>query len=266
MRKRGEKTGVFYDKKGQITIFIIIAVVIVAIGVLVYIFYPQISSTLSGQQQDPASFIQSCMEGQIKDAVDKVSMQGGSMNPEPYILYQNEKIQYLCYAEGYYQLCGVQKPLLEKQIERELKNATENEAKNCFNEMKSSFEQRGYTVTMREGDISVNLLPGKILSTYNYTVTLERTETQRYESFNVILDNNLYELAGIANSIIDGESTYGDTEKSLYTDMYHNITIEKMKPEYGTKVYIITDSGTGNKFQFASRSLVVPPGYGTSVV
>lgn len=49
-------------------------------------------------------------------------------------------------------------------------------------------------------------------------------------------------------------------------DLYHNLKIEKRKPDYGTSVYILTDKDTANKFQFASRSLVFPPGYGTEVV
>jgi hypothetical protein len=128
--------------------------------------------------------------------------------------------------------------------------------------MKSSFEKRGYDVTIKEGDISVKLLPQKIVSIFNYTATMEKTETKRYESFNIILDNNLYELVEIADSIVDWESTYGDADSMFYMSLYHNLKVEKRKPEYGTTVYILTERDTGIKFQFASRSVVFPPGYG----
>lgn len=276
MRKRGENLGFFYDKeeqffpeknrKGQITIFIIIAIVIVAVGVLIYLFYPQISTTLGGQEQDPNSFIQSCIEDEIKSNVDLVSSQGGSLDPKPYILYQDEKIQYLCYTGEYYKTCVVQKPLLKRQIEREIKNGIEEEVKNCFNELKSSFEGRGYDVSVKEGQVKVELLPGWVVSTFNYSVTLTKTETKRYEPFSVRVNNNIYELASIADSIVDLESIYGDASKDLYMDLYHNLKIEKRIPEYGTTVYILTDRDTENKFQFASRSLVSPPGYGYDIV
>ena len=179
---------VLYDKKGQLAIFIIIAVIIIALGILVYIFYPQISSTLGIAEQDPNLFIQTCMEDEIKSNIERLSLQGGFLNPSHYILYMDEKIQYLCYTENYYNTCVVQKPFLKKQIESELKKEIEDEARVCFDEMKSSFEKRGYDVTIKEGDISVKLLPQKIVSIFNYTATMEKTETKRYESFNIILE------------------------------------------------------------------------------
>lgn len=265
--KRGSRNiGFFSDKRGQITIFIIIAVVIVALAALTYFFYPQISKTLGGEEQDANSFIRTCIIDEIESNIETISLQGGSLDPAPYILYEDEQIQYLCYTESYYDTCVVQKPLLEKQIEKELENGIKDEVKNCFNELKTSFEGRGYSVSMREGDINVDLLPGKVLSTFNYSVTMTKTETQEYKSFNIAVNNNLYELISIANNIIDWESTYGDADSSLYMDLYHNLKVEKRSPEYGTTVYILTNRDTGNVFEFALRSRVIPPGYGIQAV
>jgi flagellar basal body-associated protein FliL len=50
------------SKSGQVTIFIIIAIIIVAAGLLIYSFYPQIKTSFGTQQQNPPSFIQSCIE------------------------------------------------------------------------------------------------------------------------------------------------------------------------------------------------------------
>src|SRR3990172_10717990 len=142
MGKRGENSRFFYNKSGQVTIFIIIAVVIVAIGIAVYFLYPQISSTLGGEQ-DPNAFIQTCMEDEIQDNVDMVSSQGGSLDPELFILYQDERIEYLCYTEKYApSLCVVQRPLLDNSIESEIKNGIEPEVKDCFSQLQSNFESR----------------------------------------------------------------------------------------------------------------------------
>ena len=267
MKERGRNSRFFSDKRGQVTLFVIIAIVIVALGILIYVFYPKISSVFGGgQEQNPNEFIQNCMEDDLADKIKNVSVQGGSINPEFYILYQDEKIQYLCYTEEYYKTCVVQKPLLTKQIEKEIENAIAPKVKTCFNELKTSFEERNYEVNIIEGAVGIALMPKKVVSTFNYSVTLTKTDAKKYDSFNVVVNNNLYELVGIANSIIDWESTYGDTDTNLYMDLYHNLKIEKRKPDYGTSVYILTDKDTANKFQFASRSLVFPPGYGTEVV
>jgi hypothetical protein len=73
-------------------------------------------------------------------------------------------------------------------------------------------------------------------------------------------------LTSIANSILNLETTYCDSETTLYMALYHNLKVEKILRDSGTKVYIITDRDTGNKFQFASRSQVWPAGYAKPTV
>ena len=81
-----------------------------------------------------------------------------------------------------------------------------------------------------------------------------------------MLNNNLYELVSITNSILNWESKYGDAETTVYMNYYHDLKVEKMKQSEGTTVYILTDKNNENKFQFASRSVAWPPGYGVSQV
>ena len=88
-----------------------------------------------------------------------------------------------------------------------------------------------------------------------------RRHTRGVQSFNVILNNNLYELIGIANSIVEWETTLGNADTSTYMTYYNDLKVEKKVKSEGTKIYIITDRNTGNKFQFASRSQVLPAGY-----
>mgnify|MGYP001618039170 FL=1 len=262
MKKGGGNASFFRDKTGQITIFIIVAIVIVAMAVLIYVFYPQISSTLGVGEQDPNAFIQTCMEDEIKSTVETISLQGGSLEPESYFTYNNIPIQYLCYINEANKLCVVQQPLLKQHIESEMKAGIEPVARNCFDELKTSFEGRNYDVIMREGDINVELLPQRIVSTFNYTVTLERAgETKRYESFNVVLNNNLYELESIGKSIIEWEATVGKADPRTYMSYYPNLKVEKNVRDDGTNIYILTDRSTGDKFQFAIRSLVSAPGF-----
>jgi len=261
MKREAEKELFFYNKTGQVTLFIIIAIVIVAAGVLVYVFYPQISSTLGVGEQDPNSFIQNCVEDTIEDTVELVSMQGGSFEPENFFTYNDVKIEYLCYTEENYKTCVIQQPLLRQHVESEIKTEIEPTVRNCFNELKSSFEDRGYDVTMREGDVNVKLLPERIISTFNYTVTLTRTETQRYESFSVVLNNNLYELINIANSILEWEATYGDADPRGYMTYYPNLKVDKNLRDDGTRIYTLSNRDSGDKFQFSTKSVVFPPGY-----
>ena len=66
----------------------------------------------------------------------------------------------------------------------------------------------------------------------------------------------------MANSILNWEATYGKVETTLYMNYYRWLKIEYDLKSDGTTIYILTNRDKGNKFQFASRSVVWPPGYG----
>jgi len=253
----------FYKKnrKGQVTIFIIIAIIIVAAGVLIYSFYPQIKSTLSNQEVTPESYIQNCLEEEMLNAVDKLSVQGGTITPENYILYDDTKVEYLCYTSEYYKPCVVQQPMLKNHIEREIKNEIDEEINACFSSMKESYEKKGYAVDLKSGQKKIELLPKRIVATFNYSLTLTKgSDTKSHNSFSVVMNNNLYELTSIASSIVESESEYGDAETTVYMMYYHDLKVEKDLQSSGEKIYILTDRNTENKFQFASRAQAWPAG------
>ena len=153
--------------------------------------------------------------------------------------------------------------MLKEHIESEIKNEIKEEVSTCFNSMKESYQKKGYNVNLKKGETGVELLPKRIVATFYYSFTLTKGEdSEKYDSFRVVLNNNLYELVSIANSILEWETTYGDAETTVYMNYYHDLKVEKKKQSDGTTIYILTDINTGNKFQFASRSVAWPPGYG----
>jgi len=93
-------------------------------------------------------------------------------------------------------------------------------------------------------------------------LTLTKGDSENYEIFRIIVDSDLYELTGIARSIIAWEAAYGDVETTTYMNYYHNLKIEKLNQMEGSTIYILTNRDTKEVFQFASRSVAWPPGYG----
>jgi hypothetical protein len=153
---------------------------------------------------------------------------------------------------------------LKTHIEEEIQREIEDTVTDCFAELRGDYEARGYTATLEGSETRVELLPSRIVASFDYNLTAKKQETERYEDFNVILNNNLYELVGIVSSIVDYESEYRDADTSFYMTLYPEIKAEKVQSnsDEGTKIYILTDRERGNKFQFASRSGVIPSGYG----
>ncbi|MBI2043425.1 hypothetical protein HYT25_03485 [Candidatus Pacearchaeota archaeon] len=249
------------DNRGQLTIFVIAAIVIVGIIGMIYFFFPSVLVNLGVVSGNPSAFMQDCIEEEIQNNVETISLQGGSLEPENFILYKDQKIEYLCYNGNYYLPCVMQQPLLKQHIESEIERGIKNQEDVCFENLKDSFERRGFDISLSEGETFVELLPKKISVTFEKEITLTQgDESQRFEKINVVLNNNLYELTSIADSILNWEARYGDSETTLYMGYYHDLKVEKLKQSDGSTIYILTDRNKGNKFQFASRSVAWPPG------
>jgi len=251
------------EKRGQVTIFIILAIVIVAVGVLVYLFYPKIQSSFSLNTDDPSTYLRNCIRGDLEGVVNDVSLRGGNLNPGDYFLYDDEKISYLCYTNQNYRPCVMQYPLLEQHISEEIKiNIIEN-VDSCFDGLKENFENKGYEVKLKKGETIVELLPKRVIVKFEHELSLKKGENVlRYggndnRMISVALNNNLYELISITNSILNFEATDGDAEVITYMDYYRDLKVEKKKQSEGTTIYVLTDKNNGNKFQFASRSYVL---------
>jgi len=255
------------DKRGQVTLFIIIGIVIVALAVLIFLFFPKIQSALGFGEESPSQFLQKCIEDSITESIETLSLQGGSIEPVSYFMHQGERLEYLCYTSEYYLPCIMQRPLLKHHIESEIENNIEEEVSACMIDLKDSFRGKGYSVQGADEGFEVELLPEVVVVTFDSSINLNKgDESLNYDSIRVVVDNNLYELVSITTSIINWEATYGDSETTTYMNYYHDLKVEKLKQGEGTTVYILSNRDSGEKFQFASRSVVFPPGYGASEI
>ncbi|MBW6442433.1 hypothetical protein K0A97_01460 [Patescibacteria group bacterium] len=249
------------NKRGQVTIFIIIAILLILAVLLLYFlgFGPEIIAP--SDETNPQMFIKNCLEDKLTDTIRAVSLRGGSVNPERYFNYNDIPIGYLCYTNEYEQRCVEQIPLLRAHIQEEIENEIQEDVIVCFNSLKESYESRNYEVQLNSGRTVVEILPNRIITRLNYVLTLKKGQTDRYDSFTIPLSNNLYELIVISQDIIEEEILDGNSNVISLMFLNQGFEIEKNLRDDGTKIYIISEMDTENKFQFASRSLVIPPGY-----
>ena len=250
-----------HNKRGQIAIFVIVAIIIVAI-ILLLIFYPKLPSLTQGADVSPVPFLKSCIEPDLKTEMSRLSNNGGYANPDAFLQYQGEKIEYLCYTSENYKTCIVQQPLIKEHFERELDSLLKGKVNACLQSLEQEYEKRGYSVTLGNPDSKTSINPGNVLISITSPLTASKAgSTKSFNGFNVEIDSKMYDLLMISVSIIDYESTLGDSETTLYLQYYPDLKIEKTKLDEGSKVYRLTNVVTGESFRFASRSLVWPPGY-----
>ncbi|MHA1988728.1 MAG: hypothetical protein ACW98D_19050 [Promethearchaeota archaeon] len=247
------------SKRSQITIFVILALAIVI--VLILLFTGKTNLVAIFTATTPINQIKECVQEPVQEAIDILKLQGGSLDPSLYYLYQENKVEYLCYTEEYYKPCIVQKPLLKQAIEQQIQSYASPKIKNCISSVKANLERKGYQITMSSPQISISLLPGNLLVDLVSDIKIVKEQTESYKSIKTDMPSNLYNQIILASSIINWESKYGDVETIGYMVYYPFLKVEKKKQGDGTTIYIITDRDSEDKFMFASRSLVLPSGF-----
>jgi hypothetical protein len=246
------------DKKGQLTLFIILALLLaVAIGILLYFWNPEIFRF--GRFQQPS--LENCLQGSLDDKIQTLSLSAGLINPNFNYLYQGNNYTYLCYTNEYYQPCVNQHPFLVKTFEDSLTVLIAREFQSCYDSSVDDLRRRGFEV--EEGSITFNISiePNEIRVEIDapMTITLEdsaistRKYTYRHRT-------NLYELLMVATSLIQFETYYGDAEQLDHMLLYPDIVIRKERRDDDSKVYSLTEINEDIEYRFAVRSRPWPPG------
>lgn len=247
-------------KRGQVAIYFIIALAIIAVVIAVMV-YPKIKpGATEDVATNPQGYISSCLKPLIVDEIAQRAEHGGEINPEAFVLYKGQKIKYLCYSSEYYKTCVVQEPLVKERIEENLNKDMQAEAEKCVNLLVQAYENEGYKVSKTNSKIDISINPDKISVIINSPMTVTKESSRAYTSFEFDFPSRYYEILYITSSIIDYEATFGNSETSTYLNYYPDISISKDQLEDGTRIYKITNTLTNESFAFASRSLAWPPG------
>ena len=246
-------------KRGQVTVFIILGILVLVVLILLFARDTRFSNIFS--TKSPYQEIEECVKNSVREGLDILSLQGGVIEPENYFLYENNKVDYVCYSENDYEKCVMQKPIIINTIKEELKKYSEPRIKNCLNSVKENLEKKGYSVSMKEPEINIEIVPDNVLIDNKVNLRIEKTNVESYDVIKTGIKSKIYNFALIASSISQWEARYGDSETLNYMLYYPSLKVEKKKQSEGTTIYILTDRDTNEKFYFASRSIAVPAGW-----
>lgn len=255
-------------KKGQVTIFVIIAIVIIG-GLIVFFAATDVGKrTLENFTQtgefDVIGNLETCIEEneQINSDIEKILTQGGNLNPEFSYLFQGDELSYLCYTNEYYETCVNQEPVLVGHVENEIHKIVEPTVNSCIQSLREQLKDRGYDANAGSLNTSVDLTEGNIVINIGYPLTITKADsTRRFDGFQIRKKSEAYGLITLSTSIINFEARWGDSDPNIYMLLYPQTRVEKLKQGDGTTVYKISDRNTEESFNFAVRSLVFPPGY-----
>ena len=250
------------NKRGQATIFVIIAIAVVGI-ILVLALFPGTLRFIGGEELPPSTYMGECVEEDIAEAIEQLAMNGGYINPEGTIQYQGDEYKYLCYTSEYYETCAVQQPFVKNNFEAELEELIRPKAEECSEQLIEEFERRGYDVNAGPATANISIIPGKIRTEINVDMTVTNEGvSQEIEGYAGEVNSEMYEILFISQSIVDYEAEFGDSNIEDYLTYYPDVSISKTKLEDGSTIYKVSNVLTDEEFRFASRSLPWPPGYG----
>lgn len=251
------------DKRGQVAIFVIIAIAIV--GVIAFMFFfsggPKLFKT---GEISPNTFLKDCIEPDLRKAVDMLGKNGSYAKPEGTAMYKGEPYKYLCYTAEYYKTCTIQQPFIKNNFEKELSKIMKPKAEQCAQRLIAEYKNRGYSVlSQKTPEVNISIVPGSVRAEFFVNLALTKSGvTQKIEKFQADINSGMYDLLFIAGSIVDFEATFGNSETTAYMQYYPDLRIEKIKISDVGTIYILSDVISKEVFRFASRSLAWPAGYG----
>lgn len=251
-------------KKGQITLFILIALMIVVVFLLLFFYLRQ--RTIQIQEQlNPVNYVEQCTKDAVDKAVNLMLPQGGYVNPENYILYNNNKVAYLCYNTNYYQACINQEPVYLVHLEQEITNFIQPKIEECFYLLQQELEKRNYKVDSGNLKIDTKVIPDRIEVIIDKRFeTTKNNDVKSYDQFKTRKTSPLFELANVAREIVNQEAKYCNFEYVGYMLSYPRFDLTKQsigQAKTASKVYVIGDRSTGKKLYIAIRSCEIPPGF-----
>lgn len=248
------------NNRGQIMIFVAIAIVIVvAIGL--FFLIDKKPEILRQGSDNPESFIDGCVKKATLKVIDEMLPRGGFVNPIDYKIYENEKVAYLCKNIRHYEPCVNQYPRLIIKLQEELNEEVKKDVEECFASLDNELTNKNYEVSGGGVSVETTFRPEIVEAKINRDFSIIKGDVVRnFESFNVFVKSDAYNLVYIASEIVDQEAEFCHFSNNGFMALYPSYDIRKTLFGDSTNIYSIINKKTGEKMNLAIRGCVIPAG------
>ncbi len=249
-------------KRGQISIFVIIALILVFSTILFFLLRPVIFRS-KFELPDLNGYMKQCIELKFGPIIDNVSAKGGYLEPQLAVIYHQIPRAYLCYTTEPYAACEQLVPMLKDHIESELKSVMQDKAivQQCLEEFKEQISRGGYVLTYSRPEIDVKIVPENVLVSINTSVVISREdEITKFNHFDIQFNHPLYDYIIIAKKIISESIINHYFDPASYMIMHQSVIIDESSVSDGSRVYVIRKRNSNKEFGFAIRNYVFPGG------
>lgn len=250
------------NKKAQVTIFIILALLLVAAIVFVY-FYSGGLGFANSPAQNPEEYLKNCISDSIRQSEDLVLKSNGypQFNSDNYILYNKEKIPYLCTVSEFYAPCIPQEPAFFNYIRKLMENKVALDTENCLTALKKDLDRRGFNVKEDPGQVNLSIEKDFISVKMSKKIYASRTEDSlAIAGIDVQYGTKFYDIIKLEQNIINYESTLCEFNVMSWMKSDPSIIIFTTRTSDSTKIYTLKDRLTERQIKFAIKTCVLPAG------
>ena len=247
-------------KRGQITTFMIVGLVILIIFVLLFMLRDSLLEGIKGSDgtklilngvvEEIDYKIKDCVDNEASIALIMLGKQGGTFNPIIFRAYKEDKINYLCFRLENQKKCenlGLSRPELENELDIYLSDRI----KNCISIESFRNDQR-YSMSIGDFDFKTTILDKSVLFNITYPITLERKGVKSSVSgFSETVNNPIGEIQGVVSDILNTESEIGSFDNVMYVLSKKNEFIVIQKRPVPDTIYAISQKDSPYEFQFA---------------
>lgn len=247
------------NKRGQIAIYVIIAIIIVAVILILFSVDRSPKKEIS-VEDNPRPFMENCVSDFVKEAVEIMLPQGGYIDPKHFYQFRGDKVAFLCYTNKYHAPCINQEPLYFNHIIEEIEDYSRDSVVSCFSALEKEYEKENYNFQGKEASFEIKVVPGKILVLIERNISVSKGEVlQNYKDFSFDIISSLYEQSRAAIDVVIGEVKSCKFNYLSYMAYHPGLKITKNNIGTELTVYVIEERKSGRKLNVAIRSCAYPP-------
>ncbi|MBI3032459.1 hypothetical protein HYY69_03210 [Candidatus Woesearchaeota archaeon] len=257
-------------KKGQITLFIILGLIILlVVSLTLYLKGEQITAkfdpelgkkVLIDQDITPLQqYIESCLTQVADPLVKEIANSGGMFEPVVYRYYQQQKVNYLCLDAATKENHCENTFLTQQDIEKELSNNINKKLDACID--LNLFKSQGFSIETEEKNTEVTIKDYEISIVLKYPLILKKDNLElQAETFSSTLNLDLGRLIKISNLIVNSELQEGSFDQIEFMKKHSDILINKHKP-YPDIIYSVKSKNLIFNFALQGHDTISDVGY-----
>ena len=260
------------NRKSQVTIFIIIAVIIISAVALIFILKASDLKTLS-PVDNPKGYMEDCMAKALDENLPLITKSGGLLNPKNSFYFNKTNVTMMCSTLFYEKLCTNAHPMLSVEIEKQIATSIKSRVDGCFAKVKDGFKNSNYKESSKENLILVSIMPKIIILKSDKKISYTKDDqTISIEGFTIKKESSLFDFIRLQTQIVNDELNCQCGLESCNADV---VKLSMDNPNYeiqhfvasvgnpkfgdGEEVYTIKSILLNEEFNFALRNCVRRP-------